>query len=104
MATVQRRESDAQQLLEAASNLRKAVEQAITEDAVPLSVVPALADSIDPTLTTREVATVLRLKETTVRSLLSSGTIPSVMIRGSRRVRGCDLQEYLDSLTLDRST
>jgi excisionase family DNA binding protein len=45
-----------------------------------------------------EVADVLRVSERSVERLLASGDLPSVRIGRSRRIRGEDLQEFIDAL------
>lgn len=45
-----------------------------------------------------DVAQVLSLSRTKVYELVRSGELPSVRIGGSRRVRGEDLTEYVESL------
>ncbi|MBD3782018.1 MAG: helix-turn-helix domain-containing protein [Micrococcales bacterium] len=45
-----------------------------------------------------EVARFLSLSRSKVYVLMQSGALPSVRIDGSRRVRGKDLREFVDSL------
>ncbi|HMM95048.1 helix-turn-helix domain-containing protein [Phycicoccus sp.] len=45
-----------------------------------------------------DVAQVLSLSRTKVYELVRSGELPSVRIGGSRRVRGEDLTDYVESL------
>lgn len=45
-----------------------------------------------------EVARFLSLSRSKVYALMQSGALPSVRIDGSRRVRGKDLREFVDSL------
>ena len=45
-----------------------------------------------------DVAACLSLSRTKVYELVRSGTLPSVRIGSTRRVRGCDLAAYVDSL------
>lgn len=45
-----------------------------------------------------DVAACLSLSRTKVYELVRSGTLPSVRIGGTRRVRGADLTAYVESL------
>lgn len=49
-------------------------------------------------LTIDEVAEVLRCSRSTVKSRITSGELPSVKIRGLRRVRTADLEAYVNAL------
>lgn len=53
-------------------------------------------------LTVGETATVLRVGETTVRALIKSGELESVLVTGCRRIRRADLEAYVASLPVGR--
>lgn len=48
-------------------------------------------------LTRRDIESRLRLGKTAVQALITSGSIPSFMIGGSRRVRLVDFQNWIDA-------
>lgn len=48
-------------------------------------------------LRTREVAEVMGCSETSVRRLIASGELPSIVVGGMRRVPLVKLQEWLDA-------
>jgi excisionase family DNA binding protein len=50
-----------------------------------------------------EVAQFLSLGRSKVYELMRSGALPSVRIDGSRRIRGCDVMAFVDSLVREQA-
>jgi len=46
-----------------------------------------------------EVAAHLGISRTKVYELIASGALPAVKLDGSRRIRACDLEEFVQRLT-----
>lgn len=54
-----------------------------------------LLDDIQNTLSTEEVANILRVAKSTVRNILKDGALPYIRISGRNRVFKSDLETYL---------
>lgn len=54
-----------------------------------------------PIYTTKEVAEILQTSRTTVGEMLRRGIIPYLLINGARKIRGTDLERFIETYPVE---